>query len=139
MTHNSLDWKLGLDLINLLIDGVQAISLNSIWWETYLKNNLYNKFIAFTSTSNWEIVKTSKGICYVSKDKLRALLPVHPLIYIGHRSINSVEDELSDELGIDKIAVLNIFDFEKKPTFCTSKAGGKVEVIYELSAECFEI
>lgn len=113
--HHNLDWKLGLDLVRLLLYGENAISINNTWWDYYLRTIVLNKLMIMTKRTTWEILETTNGICYISRKYSTCLYPVHPLINYEHRSFFNLKSSLLDQTKMIKVALLDVFKFERSP------------------------
>jgi DEAD/DEAH box helicase domain-containing protein len=111
--HQALDWRLGLDMIEILLGRREVFALTAPWWERYTLDLLHRRLEQITNAS-WRAVRTRRGLCFISSHG-RGLLPVHPLTNVEHRILQGELDEVRVETGNSTIGYLNVFDFERGP------------------------
>ena len=112
-SHQGLDWRLAMDLLALFEKSNYAFNLTETWWSSYINHTLLHK-LSKISKINFSLVNTKYGPCYVDDRKTRAIFPVHPLSFFGHRDFEEVPSILKKEIGVDKIHCLNVYDFERR-------------------------
>lgn len=115
--HGLLNWKLGLDLLNLAMDDSYEFSLNTPLWEPLIKKH-FVKWINSVTGGTFEY-KVIDGIqVYHESTKGFALVPLHPLMSRKGKNRSDFE-KVKANLGLDKNKVkwLDILLFEKNPAF----------------------
>lgn len=60
-------------------------------------------------------LETSSGTCFRDSSGRLTILPVHPFQNVDHRRFAAVLEGLKEELGANRIAPLNVFEFERRP------------------------
>jgi len=113
--HVILDWRLALDMTALALGEERALSLDASWWQQYIRGGLKNRLENFTNV-RWSYRESSDGSAvFVDPTERTAVLPVHPLINSRHRSAVMDRERLADELRLERVASLDLFDFERQP------------------------
>lgn len=120
MNHQNLDWKLGLDLTELLLGNDQAIGFDSPWWVSYL-NGLFHKRLDHMTNDNWTRKDLHGTSIYIDSRKENAVVPIHPLVNIQHRDFTEDLENVRDAASVEKIGVLDVFEFERQPISALQK------------------
>lgn len=118
--HKNLDWRLGLDLAELLIGNKDAISLKSKWWVDYINGLLHQRIQQMTSET-WKIKKFDDQFVFEDQRSENVVIPVHPLINYRHRSFTDVIDDVREHSGVSNVGTLDIFEFERQPVSALQK------------------
>lgn len=121
MNHQSLDWRLALDMVEMLSGRRATFDLSPAWWKQYSTVTLPRRLNQLTQAS-WERLPTSAGDCYISSRGHGGLLPVHPLVNSAHRSFQDKLLEVRRETGRPTIKPLSLFEFERGPITALQKA-----------------
>lgn len=124
--HQKLDWRLGLDLVYLLLEGETDMPFNNIWWTTYFET-LFLKRLEHITSQEWTLMNTKHGICYLCKKSNTGIFPTHPLIDYTYRTFFALKDELKVETNVDKIGFLSVFEFERTPISALQKLKSNLE------------
>ncbi|MGH8336397.1 MAG: hypothetical protein ACRETL_06150, partial [Gammaproteobacteria bacterium] len=120
MNHQSLDWRLSLDLVETLAGRRRTFDLSPVWWQQYVSKILIKRLEQLTHAS-WQPIATSAGECLVS-NRAHGLLPIHPLTNANHRSFHAKLMQARQETGNPAIRPLNLFEFERGPVTALQKA-----------------
>jgi hypothetical protein len=120
MNHQSLDWRLSLDLVETLAGRRRTFDLSPVWWQVYVTKILIKRLEHLTHAS-WTPMTTSAGECLIS-NRGHGLLPVHPLTNSTHRSFHAKLTQVRLESGKPEIRPLNLFEFERGPVTALQKA-----------------
>jgi DEAD/DEAH box helicase domain-containing protein len=112
--HQNLDWRLALDLIEVLLGERATFDLSASWWESYVRGLFHQRLQNITST-DWETVSTSFGTCFRTANGQRGVIPLHPFINIGHRALQRERELRRAEVGAGQTAELDVFSFERQP------------------------
>jgi DEAD/DEAH box helicase domain-containing protein len=112
--HQSLDWRLAMDMVHLLLSETVCASLNSKWWVTYVQDQLHSRFERMVG-GTFRIVQTGSALCYIEEKGRFAAVPVHPFENTLHRRFVRQLEELRDTLGVASVAPLDVFRFEREP------------------------
>jgi DEAD/DEAH box helicase domain-containing protein len=114
LEHQFLDWKLAVDLVELLLGTDLAFPLRSPWWSGYVGTPFRARLERFM---NLELtaLDVSSGKCFRDGAGRFAIVPIHPFQNVEHRRFVGVLDRLKEELAVPKIAPLNVFEFERSP------------------------
>ena len=112
-SHSSLDWRLGLDLVNLLLDSDFKLSMKSAWWNDYCTHTL-PKRLGKISKIEWE-AKSYDDDYFLLIDKLnnKGLLVIHPMINERHESMPILRSKAMSDAGLDNVGLLDPFNFER--------------------------
>ncbi len=125
--HSNLNWKLGVDLLNLATSSNYKFSLKDNIWKCLLDkhvpswvNNVIGGGFSFESIDGLPVL--------VSKDRKKALFPIHPLVKKKGPAQSDLL-KIVKHLKIDKKQVrwLDILSLEKNPTFLRQLLGRKDE------------
>ena len=112
LNHQALDWRLGLDMVEVLLGLRQTFDLTAAWWGRYTSGLFHRRLEQMTSES-WRPESTSHGICFISS-RGKALLPVHPLQNTEHRTFERILTDIRQATRTHH---------SKPLTFSTSNAG----------------
>jgi DEAD/DEAH box helicase domain-containing protein len=112
--HSYLDWRLGLDMVQILLEPAGDPDLLAPWWQSYVDTRFADRLREFTRKA-WQPETCSYGTAFVSADPKIVVLPAHPLRYIEHRSFENVRSQVKGELGATKVGAIDIFQFERQP------------------------
>lgn len=112
-SHNSLDWKLGIDLFFKIKDEKNDFSLLRNWWQSYISKIVSKKVSEFLHFEDFEVVKIDNSISYKFSNSL--IVPIHPLV-----DPNSVESQtellrIKERQKCNAAAYLNLYEFERTP------------------------
>jgi DEAD/DEAH box helicase domain-containing protein len=121
MNHQSLDWRLALDMVEMLSGRRKSFDLSPVWWQQYAQFTLPRRLDQLTHAT-WERVPTSLGDCYISSRGHGGLLPIHPLVNYAHRSFQDKLQIVRQETGRPTIRPLNVFEFERGPITALQRA-----------------
>jgi hypothetical protein len=120
MNHLALDWRLGLDMAEVMLGARVSFDLASPWWRRYVAE-LFHLRLTHITNADWRPAETSLGLCFTSGAG-RALLPVHPLVNVEHRNFRRAMDEARVHGGYTMLAEVNVFDFERGPVSALQRA-----------------
>ena len=84
LNHQALDWRLGLDMVEVLRGKRQTFDLTAPWWARYVTGLLHKRINQITR-EDWRPEPTALGMAFVSP-RGRALIPIHPLVNVEHRT-----------------------------------------------------
>lgn len=121
--HQSLDWRLALDLLQFFKDSNYEPTLSSAWWTGYVNNILPKKFSGATNR-NFKIHIDDKYGAYLLDDSGIAVLPLHPLIHEGHLDYVDLKEEFRTKVDAKQGKILDIYDFERKPLVARQRLRG---------------
>jgi DEAD/DEAH box helicase domain-containing protein len=120
LSHTALDWRLGLDMIEVLAGHRQIFDLNSTWWQSYVAN-VFQPRLQHITNETWNVRQSDRGPIFASSHNI-ALLPVHPLLNTDHRTFQRWLLEHQQDAGYAKLAPVSVFDFERAPITALQKA-----------------
>ncbi len=120
LSHHSLDWRLGLDMVEALLEQQTTFDLTAPWWRQYIAG-LFHRRLELMTHSSWGSMATSYGEAFIS-DKGHGILPVHPLAYSGHRSFQRILEAVRQETGAQSLREVSVFEFERRPVTALQKA-----------------
>jgi DEAD/DEAH box helicase domain-containing protein len=120
LNHQALDWRLGLDLVEVLLARRQTFDLTPTWWAQYI-SDLFHKRLEQITNWTWRPMSTTAGLCFVSS-RGPGLLPVHPLTNANHRLFQRSLAGVRAETGNALISAVNVFDFERGPVTTLQKS-----------------
>ncbi len=112
--HKNLDWRLGLDMVEMLLGSSDLFSLSSPWWQSYLEGAFVNKLNQMTNQS-WNATSTKYGQCFVQSQTSQGIFPVHPMTNLRHRSFGATQTELKGLSGMKNMSFVDVFEFERTP------------------------
>lgn len=112
--HSSLDWRLGLDVVQFLQNSKSGFSFAQPWWDDYVSIT-FPKRLSDITRDSWIVRSSKMGPTAVNASKNVGIFLAHPLVNIQHRRFAFLADEVASELGIAKVAVMSVFDFERFP------------------------
>lgn len=118
--HQALDWRLALDMAEALLGRRSEFDLTAAWWAQYI-NRLFHKRLERMTNAEWSIEQSSLGPVFVSS-RGQALLPVHPLLNVNHRSFQASLGEVRRQLNNSSVAALSVFDYERGPVTALQKS-----------------
>ena len=113
LSHGSLDWRLGLDMVEALFSQQNQFDLSRPWWQQYVAD-MFRPQLQFLVPGNWTVVSSSMGDIFIG-DAGRAVIPVHPLVNVTHRAVARGLTRAAQEAGVSQIAAISVFDFERAP------------------------
>lgn len=113
LNHRSLDWRLGLDMVEALLGRRSSFDLSSPWWQKYTAQ-LFERQLQQLVPAPWRTVKTSLGDVFLD-GRDHAVLPVHPLVYTAHRTFRRAVTTVGQEIGVPSLREMSVFDFERFP------------------------
>jgi hypothetical protein len=114
LEHQLLDWRLAVDLVELMLGAELTTPLQSPWWRGYVASALSTRLARFMNR-DLATVDAQTGICFRDPAGRFALVPVHPFQNVEHRRFAGALERLREELGVRRVAALNVFEFERKP------------------------
>jgi DEAD/DEAH box helicase domain-containing protein len=115
--HEMLDWRLGVDLFNLLINPSKSVTKMDPHWEDPFKDLLPERLEQFFAGS-FTVKEIEGHVIYCHNEDSLALFARHPLLQKNRRD---VEEETNIIRGllvgshIDYVASFSIYDFERNP------------------------
>ena len=112
--HERLDWRLGLDLVELLLGSRKTFDFESVWWEQYIQH-IFPKRLALMTGEEWSRATVNEHPCFVRSDRSFAIVPVHPLTNVEHRSFQACKDTYKELSGCDLLGCLDVYEFERQP------------------------
>jgi hypothetical protein len=113
MNHQSLDWRLALDMVEMLSGRSKPFNLTTPWWQHYCHFTLPMRLRQLTGAT-WSRMATAEGDCFTSS-RGQALLPIHPLVNSTHRIFQDRLLKIRQETGRPDVKPLNLFQFERGP------------------------
>ncbi|MGE0188130.1 MAG: DEAD/DEAH box helicase [Steroidobacteraceae bacterium] len=119
-SHQSLDWRLALDMTEALLGRRREFDLRATWWASYIKNIFHKRLNGVTNT-DWTIQDSSLGLVFLSA-RGQALLPVHPLANVSHRTFQANVDGLRRHFPKWTLSTLSVFEYERGPISALQKA-----------------
>jgi hypothetical protein len=123
--HNSLDWRLGIDLLHCFLDEKFVPSLNNPWWSSYVQEILPEK-LKNISNLDFKVTVDEEKRVYLRNGENFCILPVHPLLHMEHSGNAFLKEEFLEDVEADGGGILNVFEFERKPWLSIQKlTGGK--------------
>jgi hypothetical protein len=113
--HHQLDWRLGLDLLDLLSGSDISVAMSSPHWSHVLNDRMIQQFGAFglkdlkpEKVGDFHIFKfTVRGCSY-------GLVPLHPLTNMEFYRIPQLREELTEEADAEVIFCCP-YDLERQP------------------------
>src|ERR1700736_4321922 len=75
MNHQSLDWRLALDMVEMLSGRSKPFNLTTPWWQHYCHFTLPMRLRQLTGAT-WSRMATAEGDCFTSS-RGQAILPIH--------------------------------------------------------------
>jgi Lhr-like helicase len=112
-SHGSLDWRLGLDMVEALFGQQDKFDLNRPWWRRYI-SDLFTPQLHLFVGGPWRVAASSLAEVFIG-DGGRAVIPVHPLVNISHRAFARGLTVAAQEVGVAKVGAVSVFDFERTP------------------------
>ncbi|OIQ19960.1 MAG: hypothetical protein BM556_05585 [Bacteriovorax sp. MedPE-SWde] len=112
-THSFLDWRLGLDLLNLAIDENYELSLENDIWSYLLRNHFLNWINNAVEDANFIIKREGDTTYYYSEKKDIAIIPYHPLENVDSSSNRFKTRNINRKIKAKKKYWLDILTFEK--------------------------
>ncbi len=112
--HLKLDWRLALDLLEFFLDVNFKPSFANPWWDPYIELVLPKKLSGISPEPFRKKSSPDFGTYYISDQKL-AVLPIHPLVHIRHRTYVDIRTDFLDSVNAKDGGVLDVFDFERSP------------------------
>lgn len=115
--HSSLNWRLGIDLLNLALNAGHAFSLNDSLWKPLIEVHV-PRWINSVTKGGFQLLYVLDKPVYLSSDRTKALVPIHPLSRTTGRTRIEFEN-LRQALKIeeDSIREIDILMLEKNPSF----------------------
>ena len=113
LSHGSLDWRIGLDLVETLLGLRSSFDLSPSWWQQYIIE-LFSPQLQFFVGGTWRTVSSSMGVVLID-ERDHAILPVHPLTNTKHRTFGRALTTAAREVGIGAVRAISVFDFERAP------------------------
>ncbi|WP_415062094.1 DEAD/DEAH box helicase [Bdellovibrio sp.] len=111
--HQNLDWRLGLDITELMLGNIEEFNLEGPWWSSYI-DRIFHVRLEQMTHEEW-IRKVVKGkVVFIDRNS-NCVLPVHPLMNTRHREFSEELDDILDASGSTKIGILDVFEFERLP------------------------
>lgn len=120
MNHQNLDWRLGLDLVDLMLGVRQTFDLRPSWWSNYLAG-LFKARLDQLTNDTWTPFETAHGILFFDSRRRLGILPIHPLVNHQHRSFIALRQSLASETSVETVGFLNVFEFERQPITALQK------------------
>ena len=111
--HSMLDWRLGLDLLNLALDPNYQLSLNNEIWKYLLNNHFLTWLNKTVEGANFELVNVEDTFYYYSSARDVAVIPYHPLEDIDSLSNKFKVKKISNKIKAKNKRWLDILLFEK--------------------------
>lgn len=124
MNHQNLDWRLGLDLVDLLLGNRTTFDFATPWWQSYLSNLFVNRLSQITNET-WHMVKDPSGPIFVDSKNKIAIMLVHPLMNIRYRALLNSRETIRGRVGTENLGLLDIFEFERQPVTALQKIRGE--------------
>jgi Lhr-like helicase len=118
--HQALDWRLALDMAEALLGRRREFDLTSAWWAQYMER-LFHKRLERMTNAKWAIEQSPLGLVFVSS-RGQALLPVHPLSNVNHRTFQASLADVRRQLGNATVAALSVFEYERGPVTALQKS-----------------
>jgi len=112
--HKNLDWRLALDLLELLDGRDINDRFEALWWGSYLENTLPKKLAGILGTDIHVREDSDFGLFYTDHANI-ALYPTHPLVHIEHLNFLDLKSRFMDKVGAINGGLLDVFSFERSP------------------------
>lgn len=120
LNHAALDWRLGLDMIEVLAGIRSSFELRSEWWRYYVEN-IFHKRLDHITAHSWQVQESQYGLYFRSQTG-HALLPIHPLVNSEHRAFERSLEAMRSDLQQPTLAAVSVFEFERSPISSLQKA-----------------
>ena len=111
--HNDLDWHLGVDLIQLLLNKEVLINLSAPHWDNLIKKRLVNR-LRELGLKDLTLTKFNGFHLLEDKNEKIGIVPLHPLASRRNIEIERLKNEIREKTGF-KIALICPFDLERQP------------------------
>jgi DEAD/DEAH box helicase domain-containing protein len=112
--HQFLDWRLAIDLVQLLLSGELDRPLNSPWWVEYVGGSFGVRLERMIGRPMRK-VEANSAVCYVEEGGKFAVVPVHPFENVVHRRFARGLDDVKAAVGVQRAAPIDVFRFEREP------------------------
>jgi Lhr-like helicase len=113
LNHGSLDWRLGLDMVEVLLGLRSTFDMSSPWWSLYISEH-FEPQLGFFVGGRWRPVRSSLGDVLID-ERDHAVLPMHPLVNAKHRNFVRALNAAAQEIGVSAVREISVFDFERTP------------------------
>lgn len=124
--HSVLDWRLGLDLLNLAIDSEYKLTLENDIWKHLLQTHFLNWLNNAVEGAGFELRDINNTLYYYSSVQDVAIVPYHPLDNISSLANRFKTNNINNKIKAKKKYWLDILLFEKN-TAILSQSVRKME------------
>lgn len=117
--HSFLNWKLGLDMLNLALNEKHEFSINDPSWKPLLNTHFKNWINHILKDENFELEIIDNQYIYISQDREKILFPYHPLISKKSGKVRASYEAIIKKLNVkkEKAIWLDVLLLEKNPSF----------------------
>lgn len=120
--HGLLDWRMGLEMCRLVLDGSTAIDLSTPWGNH--ENPWARLFFgekpivrSILSQLGYEEVRSSNGLpAYINRQTMRLFVASHPLWDVTHPMLGNTIAEMESAYPNMNIQAINPFKLVRRPT-----------------------
>ena len=118
--HQKLDWRLGLDLLNLFKDPSFDFRFNSAWWREYIERVLPIKLNSLTS-GDFILQKSNSFEDFYINSSDVVILPIHPFENDGSMDFQIKKSNFESSIEAQRYCYLDVFQFERRPVYAMQK------------------
>ncbi|MBX9671710.1 MAG: DEAD/DEAH box helicase [Candidatus Obscuribacterales bacterium] len=116
-SHSLLDWKLGVDLLLLLMGIEPSHGMTESHWKSALVNSYLKRFAEFNLGQTTDVSTNDFTVIKVAHAKVTfGVAALHPLINRNTLDVTLKREELSEELGFP-VEFSCPFEWERRPLF----------------------
>ncbi|MDA8561012.1 DEAD/DEAH box helicase [Nitrospinae bacterium] len=114
--HEMLDWRLGIDLFNLLTNPKSSVTkMNSYWKDPFIK--ILPERLGQFFDGHFTVEEIEDSVVYTHKTESYALFARHPLLASTsidvQEEINTIRGQINSR--IEKVIPFSIYDFQRNP------------------------
>lgn len=129
--HHQLDWRLGLDLLDLINDKEPSLSLCDSHWADVLSSRIKPRLAEFGLK---DLVEDSVGdyklFRFEARKRAYGLIPIHPLANLEYYKITQLQEELSEQADCEIIFCCP-YDLEREPLRQVQRISARMEAFSE--------
>lgn len=129
--HHQLDWRLGLDLLDLLNDKEPSLALKESHWNEVLSSRIKPRLTEFGLRNLTEdSIGDYKLFRFEGKHKPYGIVPIHPLANLEYYRVTQLQEELSEQANCHIIFCCP-YDLEREPLRQVQRISAKMETLSE--------